>query len=393
MRVLMAGMDWYPNEPGGLNRYVYGVAQALAAAGVTGAALVSYLLPGQAGPLPLRAMAEKGAPFSERMRGARRQAREALRAGVDLANPHFAPYAYPWLRDLPRNVPLVAHFHGPWAGEMAVEQRGLRGRARVLLARRIERAVYRRAARVITLSRAFAQIACQDYGVPQERLCVIPGGVDLSLYQAAPDRREARARLGWPQEAPILLSVRRLWRRMGLESLIDAMLSVRCAHPQARLLIGGTGPISAELEARIQKQDLAANVQMLGFIPDADLPLAYAAADLSLVPTLALEGFGLITVESLAAGTPVLGTPIGGTPEILAGLSPDLIFASATPADMAERIDAVLAGRIALPDAAQCRAYSARYGWPEVLPRLMAAFHEALPSTGRPAAPPSGATP
>ncbi|HZT41006.1 MAG TPA: glycosyltransferase family 4 protein [Chthonomonadaceae bacterium] len=377
MRVLMTGMDWYPNEPGGLNRYFYEEAQALAAAGMTGMALVSYLEPGQTGPMPLRALAERGAPLSQRMRGARHLAREILKQGVDVANSHFAPYAYPWLRDLPRQVPLVAHFHGPWADEMAVEKFGLGGRARALLARRIERAVYRRADRIVTLSKAFRDVAHRRYGVPVERIRVIPGGVDLSRYFAAPIRPEARERLGWPQDARILLAVRRLWRRMGLENLIDAMQSVRRTHPDARLLIGGTGPIAAELAARIQERSLTEHVKLLGFIPESDLPLAYAAADISIVPTIALEGFGLITVESLAAGTPVLGTPIGGTPEILEGLCPDLIFASTDPTDLAERIHAVLSGQVALPDRADCRRYCTRYGWPEVLPCLHAVFEEA----------------
>ena len=164
---------------------------------------------------------------------------------------------------------------------------------------------------------------------------------------------------------------------MGLENLIDAMESMRRAHPHARLLIGGTGPIAAELEARIRERDLNAHVKLLGFIAEPDLPLAYAAADLSLVPTVALEGFGLITVESLASGTPVMCTPIGGTPEILEGLSSELIFASPSPTDMAARIEAALSGKTALPDAVQCREYSARYGWPQVLPRIQTVFQEA----------------
>lgn len=377
MRVLMVGMDWYPNKPGGLNRYFYDEVHALAGVGVQGTALVSWLEPGQTAPISLLAMGDRGASTWQRLKSARHIMRQQRQQGIEVVNSHFALYAYPWLRDLPHQEPLVVNFHGPWAEEINVEKRSLSGRARVLIARRIERAVYSRATRLITLSNAFRDIAHHHYGVPLDRIRVIPGGVDLSRYLAAPDRRKARECLGWPQDARILLSVRRLYRRMGLESLIEAMDCVRRQHPDARLLIGGTGPIASELEARIQHKNLTEHVKLLGFIPDADLPLAYAAADLSIVPTIALEGFGLITAESLAAGTPVMGTPIGGTPEILEGLCPDLIFASASPADMAERICAALSGRIPLPEPAQCRQYSARYGWPKVLPCLQTVFQEA----------------
>jgi glycosyltransferase involved in cell wall biosynthesis len=112
-------------------------------------------------------------------------------------------------------------------------------------------------------------------------------------------------------------------------------------------------------------------------VPEADLPLAYAAADLTIVPTVALEGFGLMTVESLAAGTPVMGTPIGGTPEILRGLDPDLVFADMTVEAIVEGISAALSGRLALPDRQDCRDYAARYDWSVVTPRIRAVFEEA----------------
>ena len=68
------------------------------------------------------------------------------------------------------------------------------------------------------------------------------------------------------------------------------------------------------------------------------LPLAYRAADLTVVPTVALEGFGLIAVESLAAGTPVLVTPVGGLPEVVAALSPALVLAATGSAPLADAV-------------------------------------------------------
>jgi glycosyltransferase involved in cell wall biosynthesis len=164
---------------------------------------------------------------------------------------------------------------------------------------------------------------------------------------------------------------------MGIEGLIDAISQVRRTHPNVLLMIGGKGGIMAELQEQIRRESLEQNVRLLGFIAEADLPHVYAAADLAIVPTISLEGFGLVTAEALASGTPVLGTPIGGTPEILAPLDPNLVFRSARSADMAERIDDVLSSRLRLPDPGQCRAYARRYGWDEVSGRIKRVFEEA----------------
>jgi len=147
-------------------------------------------------------------------------------------------------------------------------------------------------------------------------------------------------------------------RRMGLEDLIDAIKQVKQRHPDVLLLIAGRGRLESELQQRIDAAGLTDNVKLLGFVPDAHLPSLYRAATLSVVPTVALEGFGLITVESLSAGTPVLVTPVGGLPEAVAGLSQDLVLPSTGAGAIAEGIDGALSGRIKMPDEHACKAYA-----------------------------------
>jgi glycosyltransferase involved in cell wall biosynthesis len=141
--------------------------------------------------------------------------------------------------------------------------------------------------------------------------------------------------------------------------------------PDALVLIAGNGPIRAELEARIAALGLGDTVRLLGFVPDEQLPLAYRAADLSVVPTASLEGFGLITVESLAAGTPCVVTPVGGLPDIVAPIAPQLVTASARAADIGDTLAAALLGTIPLPSAAACaRQARERFDWPVVAARV-----------------------
>jgi glycosyltransferase involved in cell wall biosynthesis len=275
-------------------------------------------------------------------------------------------------------VPLVVNFQGPWADEIRAESSSWKRRLVARAAGLIERCVYHRADRIITLSAAFRELICARYGVRPERVRVVPGAADLRRYLQAPSRAEARTRLGLPQDRVIAVSVRRLARRMGLELLIEAADQLRRSHPELLLLIGGKGPLRGELETRIRQAGLEQHVRMLGFVPETDLPALYAAADFSVVPTVALEGFGLVTVESLASGTPVLGTPVGATPEILRPLDPQLVFDGPTAEAIAQRLGEVLRGAIRLPDRAACRSYAQRYSWSAVAPRILEVYREAI---------------
>jgi glycosyltransferase involved in cell wall biosynthesis len=288
---------------------------------------------------------------------------------------HFALYTLPVL-DLIQPYPLVIHFHGPWASEGYVEGGGsLNTKVKFTL----ERAVYRHGTRFITLSEAFRDILHRFYKVPRERIQVVPGGVEARRFATILTRREAREQLGWPLDRPTLVTVRRLSRRMGLASLIGAIKEVRRRVPDILLLIGGKGRLSEELSARVLSLGLEGHVRFLGFVSDEQLPLAYRAADLTVVPTATLEGFGLIAVESLAAGTPVLVTPVGGLPEVVRDLSPALILPGTGVRSLAEGIGAALTGELSLPSARTCEGYvRSRYDWPVVAARVRGVYEEAL---------------
>jgi glycogen synthase len=144
------------------------------------------------------------------------------------------------------------------------------------------------------------------------------------------------------------------------------------------LAIAGKGPISADLARRIEEKGLTENVRLLGFVPDGHLPALYAAADFSVVPTVSLEGFGLIVAESLASGTPVVATRAGALPELLEPFSPQLLSRSPSPEDLARVLEDALLARVAKPLAADCREHAARWSWNEVVPKLKDVYGEAI---------------
>ena len=350
------GLRWTSNTSGGAERVFAELAAGLPASGVTflGAVPGPANLAERTGGL-VHSFAPEDAGTVTRLRGVRSVLPKLLKSyKPDVLASHFAFYTAPILNEL-ADRPFIMHFHGPWALESEVEG----GSAPAISVKKaIEGAVYRRADKVIVLSQAFATLIHREYGVCQEKIHVIPGSVQLERFAPAISRMEARERLGWPKDRPILFAIRRLVHRMGLQQLMEALVRVRAQVPDVLLCIAGTGPLRSTLKSCVKDWDLIENVRFLGFLPDEVLPLAYRAADLSVVPTLALEGFGLVAAESLAAGTPVMVTPIGGLPEVVAELSPDLLFQSGSPADLAAGLTSALLGKIRLPSSEECRSYA-----------------------------------
>ncbi|MGB3681948.1 MAG: glycosyltransferase family 4 protein [Rubrobacteraceae bacterium] len=377
IQALQIGHRWFPEFSGGLHRMYYELFHHLPSSGVVTRGLVAGTdQVGRDSGKAVRAFAAPDAPIPVRGLALRRELRRMIsERRPDLVAAHFALYTFPVLDKL-RPYPLVFHFHGPWAQEGRFEGVGsLKVRAKATL----EQIVYRRATHCIVLSDSFRDILHEDYGVPLELIYRVPGGVDADQYDTGLTRKEARERLGWPQDRPTVFTARRLVRRMGLETLISAMSEVRRHVPEALLSIAGKGELFEELGDQVRSLGLEDNVELLGFVPEEDLAVAYRAADLSVVPTVALEGFGLVAVESLAAGTPVLVTPVGGLPEVVRELSENLVLPSSEVGDLAEGIEAALTGRRDLPDDETCQSYArTRFDWPVVAAQTRDVYMEAL---------------
>jgi len=376
LQTLQLGMEWFGENAGGLNRVYAQLVRELSRDGVELHGLVAgspHVARASDG--LVHAFAPSDAPLIARMRALRTASAEWLRERPDaVIVSHFALNAFPLL---PRvgGHPLVVHFQGPWGEESRVEGEG---RLAVLAKTTVEAAVYRRASQAIVLSSAFRDVLHRRYRVPEHRIHVVPGGVDVDRFAIASTRNACRRALGWPEGRPIVLCVRRLVRRVGVDTLVEAAAALRARVPEVLVLIAGRGPLEAELQARIAALGLANHVRLLGFVSDAKLPAAYRAADLSVVPSASLEGFGLITVESLAAGTPCVVTPIGGLTDVVSPLAPQLVSASPNAADLADVLARALRGEVALPGAARCASYAReRFDWPVVAAQVRRVYEMA----------------
>ena len=368
--ILCLGMGWFPYTAGGLSRYLHGLSCELAQQGshveVCGLGMPQEDLLFKSSNLTLTNLAEAETPFFKRLLKVRSEFKKCDLASKSAINLHFSLYSFPILNSLPANVPVTCNFQGPWALES--QQEGENSIV-VWLKKQLELRVYKRCDRFIVLSKAFGEVLHQEYGISWDKINVIPGGIDTKAFAPKMTQAEARTQLGWQQGRKILFTPRRLVQRMGIDRLLEAMVEVRKVIPDVWLGVAGKGPLTAQLTQQIQDLDLQDHVELLGFVPDELLSVAYQASDLTVVPSISWEGFGLILVESLASGTPALSTPIGGMPEILRPLDPNLVTDSIEVSAIADRLIQFLSGKLPLPTRETCRDYAVEnFDWKYIAP-------------------------
>ena len=235
--------------------------------------------------------------------------------------------------------PIVYSFHSSWAEEFKIKSSRwphiFRKTVSPWLAE-VENRTLRRAT-AITVESAFSQRELKRL-YNREGL-IIPGGVESKRFRPISAVESSKALR--------LVTLRNLVPRMGLPHLIRAMSLL---PPHIELTIGGRGPLQDELMELIQSLDLSQRVRLAGHVPDEDLPLFYSSANWFVLPTVALEGFGLVTLESLSCGTPVLGTRIGATPELLEKFDSQWIIEEPTAKEIAATILRVIEKPAPSPD-------------------------------------------
>ncbi|QSJ15472.1 glycosyltransferase family 4 protein [Nostoc sp. UHCC 0702] len=365
--ILALGIGWFPKTPGGLERYIYELTHSLAAnqdqVELCGVGLPEIELNV---PIKLTNLASPDTAIWQRLWSIRTNFQKTRVSKPDAINLHFALYSFPILDILPKGVPITFNFHGPWASES--QQETIDNKLSLFLKRQlIEKRTYNSCDRFIVLSKAFGKILHQDYQVPWSKIHVIPGGVNIDWFKPNLSSQEACQQLNWPDNRRILFTSRRLVNRTGVDKLLQAIASIKPKIPDVWLAVAGRGHMQATLEQQARDLGLENNVKFLGFLADEQLPIAYQAAELTIMPSQSFEGFGLAVLESLACGTPVLCTPIGGMPEILLPFSPELITASTEASAIAEKLEQILLGNLQIPSRQACRHYTiTNFDWNKI---------------------------
>jgi glycosyltransferase involved in cell wall biosynthesis len=191
-------------------------------------------------------------------------------------------------------------------------------------------------------------------------------------------RQDARSRLGWPLDIPCLFTVRQLRYRYGIDDAIEAVAPLASAR-RCCLFVAGAGPDRAHLQGLIDSRGCGDSIKLLGRVEDATLQVAYQAADLFLLPTRHLECFGLISLEAMSHGLPVLGTKVGAIPEVIGPLLPGFLTPPSDPVAFRGKIEDFLSGRLPVPPEEEiCRSVRASYAEDAVIGRYTEMYEDAI---------------
>lgn len=273
-------------------------------------------------------------------------------------------------RDL--NLPLVFTFHSRY-DEYAQQYVPIAPELAGIVTDEIIKRYLEKCTHVVAPTSSIRDLILQSYDADVP-VTVVPTPVDLSLYHDLASER-VRAALGL-ENVEVLLYVGRLAKEKSLDFLLRAFAKIVTQRPQTRLLVVGKGPHERRLRRLTRKLDLGERVIFTGSIPHSEVPHYAAAADLFVFPSVT-ETQGLVLVEAMAAGTPVVAVEALGSVDVLAeggGLlvpAQEEAFADAVLELMADEPRRRALGR----EAAQA---AQRYAVPVATARLLAVYEEAI---------------
>jgi D-inositol-3-phosphate glycosyltransferase len=296
------------------------------------------------------------------------------------------------LRDGGWGTPIVHMFHTLAAVKDVVGQnQGYREDRRRLEA---EREIVHFVDAIVAATPVDREQMISYYQAPSERIHIIPPGVNLDLFRPMPSQG-ARTRVGSPcdpcEESHMLLYVGRMDPLKGVDNLLRALPYVVCDLPadwSSRIclaLIGGDAESSdeslrqemARLEQLKAELGVAEFATFLGRRDQDELPYYYSAADISIIPSH-YESFGMVALESLACGTPVVASRVGGLTYIVEDGTNGFLVPQGDPVALANRISQLL-------DDCQLRRQMGLYGmelardfaWPNIADRIVALYETA----------------
>jgi glycogen(starch) synthase len=354
MRVLILSWEYPPLIEGGLARHVRKLAENLASLGVE----VSVLTRGREESPPEETVAgvslhrvrepRRPAELGEFITWVEHMNTDMLAAGVELGDQleFDVVHGHDWLVAMAGDhlakrfgTSLAVTIHATEYGR----HQGWVDRHPQSHIHGIENWMANRAEQVITCSSYMRDHVSDIYGIEEERIAVIPNGIDPADLQPANDAEIARLReqFAGPDEKLVLL-VGRLVYEKGFHIALEAMPRLVSTLGNVRFLVAGSGTHEPELRAQATELGLDAYGTFLGWIGDDVLHTLYRIADLTVVPSI-YEPFGLVALEAMASGCPCLVADTGGLREVVPHDEVGLRFRARDPDSLAEVAGRVLA--------------------------------------------------
>jgi D-inositol-3-phosphate glycosyltransferase len=309
--------------------------------------------------------------------------RDSMRNGYALVHGHY--YLSGWVGAVLAHcwqVPHVQSFHtlARVKNSALPENAPLEGAQRI----DIEAKVMASADRIIATSPTDKQDIIRHYGTTEHKISVIPPGLDLSLFHPM-DRQAAKQRLGLAGKR-VLLFVGRMDRIKGVETLLYVARQLLAEDPELCLqvlIVGGNRQVRVlddasrellRLRALVAELGLRRAVRFVGPKEQDQLPAYYAAADVCVVPSYA-ESFGMVALEAMACGTPVVASRVGGLSSTIVDGVTGFLVSSRRPREFAAPIRRILSSPALQRQLGEAAVQVAsRYRWPSVARQLEALY-------------------
>lgn len=216
-------------------------------------------------------------------------------------------------------------------------------------------------------------------GADMSKTVVIHNGVDTNFFHPK-NKEESKNKLGLPKNKTLILTVRRLVYKNGLDTFIESASLLARDHPNLLFIVIGKGPSRKFIEKRIRELRIEDNVRLAGFVPEKLLPLYYNAADYFVIPSSSGEGLPLVLLEAMACRLPVIATAVGGTPEVIKDMENGVLVPPRDPEALAETISKLLSNKelkLAIGEEAQ-KTVEKKFSWEKNVQRLQKVYEDFL---------------
>lgn len=385
MKICLLSWEFPPRIVGGIARHVFGLARALAKSG-NDVGVVTLDFP--------------GAPDYEEVEGFR-----VYRSKTEVGHPNFLTWAFLFNHFLEKRLAAankdfgfdLIHIHDWLVGPAGVGFKHFLNKPLVCTMHSTEHgrsslhdpdsfmidgmewwACYE-ASRIIVTSNSMKGEVCGHFHVSDEKVEVIPNAIDLEKYDVGVDRWGVRRRFGVGDHEKMVLYVGRLVPQKGIEYLIRAIPRISWRFPEAKFVIVGEGWMRGHLEWLADQSGQRWRINFTGFVSEEDLVALTKSADVMVVPSV-YEPFGIVALEGMAAGVPVVASQVGGLAEVVEHDKTGVYVYSRSPDSIAWGVERVLSDQ-GYRDWLVKNAYEAarsRFSWEAVAARTVEVYKRVL---------------
>lgn len=347
MKVCLLSWEFPPRIVGGIARHVFGLAKALTAEGHD-VGVVTLDFP--------------GAPDYEEVEGFK-----VYRSKTEVGHPNFLTWAFLFNHFLEKQLAAankdfgfdLIHIHDWLVAPSGIGFKHFCGKPLVCTMHSTEHGrsslhdpdsfmidgmewwACFEAARIVVTSNSMKGEVCGHFNVSGEKVAVIPNAIDVEKYDVGVDRWSVRRRFGVGDHEKLVLYVGRLVPQKGIEYLIRAVPRISRRFPEAKFVIVGEGWMRGHLEWLADQSGQRWRINFTGFISDEDLIALTKSADAMVVPSI-YEPFGIVALEGMAAGVPVVASQVGGLAEVVEHDKTGVYAYSRSPDSIAWGVERVL---------------------------------------------------